>query len=257
MRQFDHDLGEIEDQYRKAGILNETLFVITADHGMAPITHFIPYTTIRTAIAKAGTTPTSIAYNHSAYVWLRDPRKAGAVAQNLARSHDPGISSVYYLSRSGRHVGYRRAAGTSVHQAVEVANQYLLQTLLNGHQPAVVLFCRTDATTSSNATHWRADHGGPVWQSQHIPLILAGPGIRRGVVTSRPAQLDDVAPTVLADLGVSPRGMEGQVLTDALEHPSGAEQRAREAESKQLQPVVHALIWQDTYQRLHVPYRHH
>jgi arylsulfatase A-like enzyme len=257
MTGFDEDLGQLEETYRKAGILDQTLFVITADHGMAPITHFIPYTTIRTAIAKAGTTPTSIAYNHSAYVWLRDPRKAGAVAQNLARSHDPGISSVYYLSRSGRHVGYRRAAGTSVHQAVEVANQYLLQTLLNGHQPAVVLFCRTDATTSSNATHWRADHGGPVWQSQHIPLILAGPGIRRGVVTSRPAQLDDVAPTVLADLGVSPRGMEGQVLTDALEHPSGAEQRAREAESKQLQPVVHALIWQDTYQRLHVPYRHH
>jgi arylsulfatase A-like enzyme len=257
MRQFDRDLGTIEEQYRKAVILNRTLFVITADHGMAPITHFIPYTTIRTAISQAGTTPTSIAYNHSAYIWLHDPRKAGAVAQNLARTCDPGISSVYYLAGLGRHEGYRRAAGSSVPSAVDAANQYLLQTLLNGYEPQVVLFCRTDATTSSNSTHWRADHGGPVWQSQHIPLILSGPGIRRGVVTSRPAQLGDVAPTLLADLGVSPRGMEGRILTDALAHLSSAGQRARDAEVKQLGPLVQALIWQDSYQRSHVPYQHH
>jgi hypothetical protein len=161
---------------------------------------------------------------------------------------------VYYLTGSGRHQGYRRAAGTALAPDVEAANQYLLRTLLNGHEPTIVLFCRTDSTTSSNATHWKADHGGPTWQSQHIPLTLSGPGIRRGVVSKRPAQLDDVAPTVLADLGVSPRGMEGRILADALESPGATASRTREVELKQLAPVIQALRAQDAAQRSHVPY---
>lgn len=256
MKRFDSDLGKIEDQYRKAGILDKTLFVITSDHGMAPVTHFIPYTTIQNAITKAGTKPTSIAYNHSAYIWLHDPRKAAAVAHNLAAAHDPGVNSVYYLTGTGRNHGYRRAAGTTVTAASEAANQYLLRTLMNGHEPTVVLFCRTDATTSSNSTNWRADHGGPTWQSEHIPLILSGPGIRRGVVLRQPAQLDDVAPTVLTDLGVTPHGMEGRVLTDALTNPAGVSTHARSAEIKQLQPIVQALVTRDAYERAHVPYGH-
>lgn len=68
--------------------------------------------------------------------------------------------------------------------------------------------------------------------------------------------LDKTLFVITADLGVSPRAMEGRVLADALEHPRGTDQRARDTEIKQLQPVVQALVWQDAYQRSHVPYQH-
>ncbi|MBV9282163.1 MAG: alkaline phosphatase family protein [Chloroflexi bacterium] len=251
MQSFDRDLGLIEKAYRKAGILDRTLFVITADHGMAPVTHFIASTVITNAVARARTTAPSIAYNSAAYVWIKDASKAPAVAQNILSARDPGITAVYYLRQVKGWSGYVRAPGPYVNPGVEATNQYLLKTLMNGHQPTVVAFTRTDATFSSSATHWKADHGGATWQSQHIPLILSGPGIRAGQVLSQPAQLDDVAPTVLADMGVRPTGMEGQILTDALQTPAAADQQARAAEVRTAQPLVWALLAEDAYERAH------
>src|SRR5207302_4024017 len=61
MQSFDADLGRIEAAYQAAGILNQTMFVITADHGMMPIARFIPSTIITNAVTKAGTTAPDIA----------------------------------------------------------------------------------------------------------------------------------------------------------------------------------------------------
>jgi arylsulfatase A-like enzyme len=75
-----------------------------------------------------------------------------------------------------------------------------------------------------------------------MPLIIAGPGIKSSQVISTPAQLDDVAPTVLRVMGVNPTGMQGDVLTDALSNPTSADAQRRDVEIKQLQPVVSSLI---------------
>jgi arylsulfatase A-like enzyme len=122
--------------------------------------------------------------------------------------------------------------------ATEAANQLLLDSLMNGHEPTVVVFGKEGASFSDPSSHWKADHGGNSWASQHIPLLIAGPGIKQGETIDTPAQLEDVAPTALAALGVSPTGMEGQVLSDALQNPTKAQQGARAAEQQLLQPLV-------------------
>lgn len=241
MQGFDADLGRIEDTYRREGILNQTLFVITADHGMMPISRFIPSTVVDNAITQAGTTAPDIASSTGDFIWLADPTKAQTVAQNVMNAHDPGIQSAYYLTTVNGKPGYVSADSSSVTAATEAANQYLLDALLNGHQPTVVVFGKEGSTFSDPKSGWKADHGGNSWQSQNMPLILAGPGIRSGVVTQDPAQLDDVAPTVLTDMGVTPAGMEGHVLTDALNASSSTNQRARASEIQQLGPVLSAL----------------
>jgi arylsulfatase A-like enzyme len=249
MQAFDRDLGAIENAYRRAGVLKKTLFVITADHGMAPVTHFVPSTVLTNAVAKAGTSAPSIAYNQSAYVWLKDFAKAPLVAQNIMRGPHRGVKAVYYLTYVGHQQRYVLAGGAHLGPGVEAANQYLLSTLFNGHQPTLVAFCRTDATFSSASTHWKADHGGATWESQHIPLVFSGPGIRRGVVSSAPAQLEDVAPTILTVMGATPRGMQGHVLTDALKRSSVAAKTARSAEVTFLQPRLQALVSEDARER--------
>jgi hypothetical protein len=248
MKQFDADLGQIEDAYRRAGVLDQTLFVITADHGMMPIAHFIPSTEINNAIAQAGTTSPDVAENTGDFIWLADPTKAQTVAQNIINLHDSSIQSAYYLTTTNGRPGYVSAHPRSLTPQQEAANQYLLSGLINGHEPAVVVFAVEGATFSDPKAGWKGDHGGNSWQSQHIPLILAGPGIRPGVTSNAPVQLEDVAPTVLSDMGVAPTGMEGHIITDILGTSTPADQHARAAEVTQLGPIAQALTDQTTQQ---------
>lgn len=242
MKNFDAGLGKVEDTYRKQGILDQTLFVITADHGMMPITRFVPSSVITNAISLAGTSAPDIAADTGDYIWLRDPSKAATVAQLIMDTQDPGIQSTYYLTTVNGKPQYVATDGATLNTQQAAANQYLLSALLNGREPTVVVFGREGATFSDPKSGWKADHGGNSWQSQHLPLILAGPGIRAGQVSSEPAQLEDIAPTVLTDMGVAPTGMEGHVLTGALNHAvSSAAQQSRAAEIAQLGPQLIAL----------------
>ncbi len=245
MKVFDSDLGAIEDAYRKAGILDQTLFVITADHGMMPISRFVPATTVSNAVTQAGTTAPDIASSTGDYVWLADPNKAQMVAENIMNAHDPGIASAYYLVTASGKPSYVAANGSNVTPAMETANQYLLSALLNGHEPSVVAFGAPGASFSDPKSNWKADHGGNTWQAQSIPLILSGAGIVPGVVSSNPVQLEDIAPTVLTDMGVAPTGMEGHALTEALVQPSATDTQRRQVEMRQIGPVVDALISND------------
>ncbi|HEX6508315.1 MAG TPA: alkaline phosphatase family protein [Chloroflexota bacterium] len=245
MQGFDADLGKIEDAYSRAGILNQTLFVITADHGMMPITRFVQSSIVNNAVSQAGTSAPDIASSSADYVWLADPSKAQAVAQNVVKTHDPDIASAYYLTTLNGKPEYAAAGGSSISPGMETANQYLLGALLNGHEPSVVVFGEEGASFSDPTSNWKADHGGNTWQSQQIPLILSGPGIAGGVTSSAPAQLDDVAPTVLTVMGVSPAGMEGHALADALVQPPASTVTARNGEIQSLQPIVDALTAQE------------
>ncbi len=246
MKDFDTDLGNIENLYRQLGILNQTLFVVTADHGMMPITRFIPSTVVDNAVSQAGTTAPDISSSTGDFIWLADPTKAQAVAQNVLNEHDPGIQSAYYLTTVQGQPQYVSADSSSVDTATEAANQYLLGSLLNGHQPTVVVFAKEGDTFSDPKAGWKADHGGNSWQSQHVPLIMSGPGIQAGQVSNDAAQLEDVAPTILTDMGVKPTGMEGHVLTGALDVPRPSIAHARSQEVRQLNPVLAAMSSQDS-----------
>jgi arylsulfatase A-like enzyme len=134
---------------------------------------------------------------------------------------------------------------------MNAANTDLANTLLNGHEPDVVVMAKAGATFSSPAAHWKADHGGASWESQHIPLLIAGPGVKQGAVIGQGAQLEDIAPTALALMGISPTGMQGKILADAMTSPAGWEQSARKAEIAKIGPLISALAAQDRYEMSH------
>ncbi|MGH2447078.1 MAG: alkaline phosphatase family protein [Chloroflexota bacterium] len=238
MRVLDFDIAQIEEAYRHAGILKKTLFVITADHGMMPIHHFVPRSIFTDAVSQAGAVAPTIILNSGGYVWLTKAAEGEPVAANIVAAHDPNIQAVYYLSHQHGKSVYAPAPGQSVSASIEAGNQFLLRTLLNGHEPTVVALLTEYSSATDPADHWRADHGGASWQSQHIPLVISGPGIRQGVRISKPVVMTDIAPTVLHDLGVKPAGMTGHILPGALRHADGALWRVREEEIHQLTPLV-------------------
>src|SRR5579884_181071 len=111
MRQFDRDLASLEDAYRRAGILDQTLFVITADHGFAPISHTVDTAIIGKAVSDAGTSVVSSTYHTADYLWLADPTKAVKVAANISHDQNPYIQAVYFKSVGSNGYVYLRASG--------------------------------------------------------------------------------------------------------------------------------------------------
>jgi arylsulfatase A-like enzyme len=244
MQSFDRDLALLQDAYRAAGVLNRTIFVLTSDHGMMPLLHRVSQSDITTAVSKAGTSLISQTYTSGAYLWLKDESRAIPAAVNIARLQHPHIQAVYARIPSTKGFAYVRVTGPDLLHAagVEEANQYLLNSFNGSNAPdVVVLFTEGTGCEPGGQLHWKADHGGTSWEAQHIPLILAGPGVRSGHVSFFPARLIDVAPTVLQLMGASFKGMQGIPLADALNAPPRRTVQGQLAASKRLMPVATAL----------------
>jgi hypothetical protein len=244
MQAFDADLGRLEDTYRKAGVLNQTLFVITADHGFTPTFHRIQKSVIASAVQQAGTSILKDTYHTAGYLWLRNSAKSRQAASIIARKRNPFIQSVYFRSDTPQGPEYVRASASSrfLSPGMEAANQYLLQTFNGPTGPDLaVLFTENTGGVSSGTASWKADHGGADWEAQHVPLILSGPGVRRKHISNWPARLEDVAPTALSVLGVQPTGMQGQILADALRAPTAQERSAQLQLASTLRPVIASL----------------
>jgi hypothetical protein len=84
---------------------------------------------------------------------------------------------------------------------------------------------RSGDVTAVLEPYWMAStsgttHGTPFSYDTHIPLVLMGPGIRKGRY-HRPVTLNDLAPTLSTLLDVeTPSGSSGQPLVEALESAS-------------------------------------
>jgi hypothetical protein len=244
MQDFDADLGKLEDLYRRAGILDQTVFVITADHGFAPIYHTISKDQITGAVAKAGASIISDTYHTAGYIWLKGGAKARAAAQNIDRLKNRYIQSVYYKVWANHSYSFVRASSMKAFTTptADAANQYLLSSFDGPNAPnVVVFFSEKSASLPDGQAQWKGDHGGADWESQHLPLIFSGPGVRKGVVSSQPARLEDIAPTALTLMGVSHDGMQGIPLADAIQSATAQESTQERTLAAQLRPVTDAL----------------
>jgi arylsulfatase A-like enzyme len=239
---LDRDLVAIEQEYARARVLKQTLFVLTSDHGMVTLNHVVPHELIQNAVQAAGTSLTDYEFHSAGYLWLRDRSRADRVAANIVGLRNATIRAVYYR-RFGTY-SYVRASplGPELPSQTDQAYQFLLNTFSGGSAPQVVIFLRENASIlGRNQVGWRGDHGGPSWNAEHIPLVLSGPGVRQGASSSYPATLCDVAPTILSLLGVAPRGMDGVTLADALINADAASAASQDRRGAQLEPIVAAL----------------
>lgn len=242
MSQLDQDLAEIKWEYSQAHLLGQTLFVLTADHGMLTLNHTVSHVAIQNAVHEAGTSLEEYDFHTAGYLWIRDRSRAARVAAKILALHDPRIRAVYYRKPGAYTYALAPDQGRPISAGLDHAYQYLLGTLAGPSAPAVAIFLTENTSIlGRNQTSWHGDHGGPSWNAEHIPLIISGPGMRENVHSGYPATLYDVAPTVLSLLGVTPRGMDGVELADGMILPSQSAEDQQAARGALLQPVVDAL----------------
>lgn len=228
VKSADDAIGRIENAYKKLGIFKQTLFVVTADHGMIPNAHLARRDLIHTAVNAS-----RILYlkqdllSSAAYLYIRDPSLARSFADDMLAAHIPGTDGVFYKVSTPDGYQFRAEPATAAALGPDLTQTYLdlCNTVAVGNGPEVVMPYDEDTvglTVKGMGPHW-GTHGGLSWGVQHIPLVLSGPGIRHRV-SAFPAQLVDVAPTVEHLMGLPiPRRVDGVVLSDALTRAPGIE----------------------------------
>lgn len=252
---LDRSIGRIVAAYKQAGLVDDTLFVVTSDHGMIPNTHTIGSPAVIAALKRAGALSIFHTGGTAQYVYLQPQSRsrAAAVARELNRI--PGVTGGYFRTAAGSYESIGARAGA----AVDAAYRYLISTFSSGRAPDVVAPFRENAMGTQRSYAY-GNHGGLSWGVQAIPLVLAGPGIHAGKRSQAAARLIDVAPTILKVLGLPPSDMDGIPLADAIVDPPAAAVHAQKTVDAELRPHRDALfdraerdLWEDRQARLAPP----
>ncbi len=234
VKSADDAIGLVMKAYKKMGIFRQTLFIVTADHGMIPNRHLARRDLVHQVVNASG-----ILYlkqdllSTAAYIYLRDPSKARQMADDLVARHIPGMEGVFYKVSTPGGLAFRPEPATAAALGPDLTQAYvdLSNTVAVTNGPEVIMPYAEDTVginVKGEGPHW-GTHGGLSWRVQHIPMVLSGPGIRHGV-SSFPAQLVDVAPTIERLMGlVIPNRVDGVVLSDALNHPTTTERTLQTA----------------------------
>ncbi len=232
VQRADVAIGNILATYRKLGLLERTVFMVTADHGMAANRHIVPIHKMYAAVAAhapSGSVDEEFRITMGS-VWLRQPTEDRAVSAALVAARFPGVETALYKVASNHGWVFAPDASTEARLGSKLTQAYLnlADTEASPAGPEVIMPYAEDTMglTVKNSKSW-GNHGGFSWGVQHIPMVLAGPGVVHGL-SHAPAKLVDVAPTLERLLGLPiPAGVDGVVLADALEDATAAEHTAQ------------------------------
>ncbi|MBI4861999.1 MAG: alkaline phosphatase family protein [Candidatus Riflebacteria bacterium] len=218
----DRAVGRIVDRLRTDGLLEETLLVVTSDHGAtagsflgdagperaydnwyfgaaANGAHRRPSRAVAPLASLSNVR--FIAADTMVRAWLADRSIAALVQAGRVAFGLPGVREVHGLV-NGRYVRlFSRSSGDPESDRPWLRPRVLLNTLAAPHAPHVVALLGPGVTYGT-----RGDHGGDQDDVQRIPLVFTGPGVARGRVVSGQARLVDVVPTIRSLLGLSPGG---------------------------------------------------
>ncbi len=231
MKASDQALGELAQAYRQAGIYEQTLWVITADHGMIPNSHVIDPQTVEDMANEAGLP----GHGKAPYIFLQNPLKAEKLAETIASKKQPGFVAVYFRLDLREGADYLPAPSTQAGLNIELdaTYRYLLSTIRGPSAPEVVIMTAEDTQVGTAEPDTAGSHGWITWGDLHIPLILSGPGVQAMQKPQSPARLADLLPTIARLMGLEEAGWDGIVLADALSSPT-PEDQARQASSNDL-----------------------
>jgi arylsulfatase A-like enzyme len=242
IRSADAAIGMVVREYANLGLLNRTLFVVTADHGMVAGRHRVPIHGIYNAVRAASVQQLDQDLQSSmGSIWLKDPEHAASLAPTLVAKRFNGVEGALYRMPGASAFTPEPSTSRHIPRAVLTAYLDLANTEASAAGPDIVLPYREDTTGLQAGKSFHGMHGGFSWGAQHIPLIIAGPGVRPGV-SHFPAKLVDIAPTIERLIGLPvPSGVDGVVLSDAVNGSSAAERAAQHAVQRGRLADVHAL----------------
>lgn len=219
----DEAVGAIVKALDEAGILDKTLIAITADHGFCSAAKFVDPSKVKAELEAKGLS-VDLVKGGEGYmsVWLSEPlykdNSAKRKAAEVVRDMLPDAFSVSYKATF-------RAGGSALDIYVPVRDDgrnpisRLLKTMEAPQGPDVIAFMGDEVDAYGPDSKIIAGHGGIGWRLQNIPVILAGPGVPKGIVVRtvpyHGPRLVDLAPTFISLAGVNvsyTKDMDGEPI---------------------------------------------
>ena len=206
----DESIGEMVDNLKGRGILDSTLFIVTAKHGQSPIdpnaysavpgktsNGLSPATLISNQLHAAmppsedpNGTGVGSTEDDVSLLWLTNPSYTGAAVALLeANRAETGIGQIYY--------------GPSLSLNYNVGG-------LPPHDPRTpdIIVTPNVGVTYTGSAKKLAEHGGFAHDDVNVMLLLSNPDFKPKTVFSEVGTLQ-VAPTILRALGLNPRLLDG------------------------------------------------
>lgn len=221
------------------GGLDEVLIVVTSDHGIAPIPEDLQARDIRAGrlgvdemLARVEQT---LAASFGPGPWTgkdAEGRAVGAFVDPNLYLNDSAIAEAIRSGRASSREQIEIAAAQAVAALPGVHSAYTRTQLQFGRLPATDMARRVvqgfhpklsgDVVVVAEPGFYpgiggaNTSHGSPWAYDGSVPILIAGPGIRRGAWVE-PVGPADIAPTLSLLLGVgTPSGSDGRILAPAL-----------------------------------------
>lgn len=211
--------------------LDNCLIVLSSDHGTAPVPEWIRAKNGRVEAKRVESGPIRDAAAAALTKAFGAPAKGTAWIEAMTGGNIYLNREVLQAKKVAADAAARVVAGAigelpviaGAYAAADLRSQAqqgtLADLLARSFQPARngdVLFAyqayQFEGSGSAGTTH-----GSPYAYDRHLPVILLGPGVRKGIYADR-ASPADIAPTLSAITGTElPPSSEGRVLFEALE----------------------------------------
>lgn len=205
LAEVDAQIGRLVQATKDAGIHGRTAFVVTGDHGMGTFTQGMR-DELLAAIETAGYDAEMLSAGQAP-----QPETDAVVVVG-------GVGSLHLVGAAAGDAGAAAAIETAVSSLPHVAAVYDKAQQQAMHMSAKYgeLVIEPEAGWSLGATP--ADPAGAhgTTRELHVPLVIAGAGVRPHAAPEGPRHID-VAPTIAALLGFDgPAGADGRVLTESI-----------------------------------------
>ncbi len=245
MAGVDRDIALIEREMQRERVFRSSVFVVTSGRALSPIRSRLRRSALETAVIAAGGVQNYLQSDTASFLGLSTIIQAQPVAQAIQDQRLGGVDAIYYKNRNGSSWSYQlQYPNPDLPARFADSSSYLLSTMATSDSADVVVSYAPGTGTGGVARGGFAQTSGSLglqWDNQHVPLIIAGHGVNQGVVSSFPARLVDIAPTVESLLGLTPPRVDGVVLADALIEPHAGATERQQKRAGPLTRVVQSL----------------
>jgi hypothetical protein len=215
-------LAAMESALAARGLTKSTTIILSAKHGQSPITPSaltrIDDGTVQTAInaawRAAGHTTDLVAFAIDDDGWLMWTTDRSQAATDFAKN--------FLLNYNGNGTGSDgQAKATDIQGNPKAYTSTGLRTIYSGADAANfmgvpfgdprvpdVIGIAQYGTVYTGKTGKIAEHGGDNPQDRDVALVVSGAGVDRGVVNTSSVETTQIAPTILALLGLDPNELQ-------------------------------------------------
>jgi arylsulfatase A-like enzyme len=192
LKHTDDSIGRIVAELKQRNLLSSTLIIVTAVHGDSPydrrIARNISEDLIPDMIGGDAVVAKAVA-DTEAFIWLKDQSQTARIAAMLMAPEN--------------------RAKAAINEVVwgEALKLQFNDPLVDGRVPDLIVKPLVGVFYAGEASTKIAEHGGFYTEDVNVPLMLANPRFK-GTVIKTPVPTTDVAPTILALLGLNPESLQ-------------------------------------------------